>query len=56
MALPFLDSITDFCEEGVEEFLHHAELPTKQNLYCDGRRYNKKTGRWTDLRLSARGT
>ena len=36
MALPFLDSVTDFCDE-TEERLHHAELPTKHNLYCEGR-------------------
>ena len=36
MALPFLDSVTDFCDE-TEANLHHAEIPTKHNLYCDGR-------------------
>merc|ERR1712226_897879 len=36
MALPFLDSVTDFCDE-TEDNLHHAEIPTKHNLYCDGR-------------------
>jgi len=36
MALPFLDSVTDFCDE-TETNLHHAEIPTKHNLYCDGR-------------------
>ena len=36
MALPFLDSVTDFCDE-TEANLHHEEIPTKHNLYCDGR-------------------
>ena len=36
MALPFLDSVSDFCDE-TETNLHHAEIPTKHNLYCDGR-------------------
>jgi len=36
MALPFLDSVTDFCDQ-TEANLHHAEIPTKHNLYCDGR-------------------
>merc|ERR1719341_1473372 len=36
MALPFLDSVTDFCDQ-TETNLHHAEIPTKHNLYCDGR-------------------
>merc|ERR1711971_469223 len=36
MALPFLDSVTDFCDE-TETNLHHEEIPTKHNLYCDGR-------------------
>ena len=35
MALPFLDSVTDFCDE-TETNLHQAEIPTKHNLYCDG--------------------
>merc|ERR1719239_1787753 len=35
MALPFLDSVTDFCDQ-TEANLHHAEIPTKHNLYCDG--------------------
>ena len=36
MALPFLDSVTDFCDE-TETNLHQAEIPTKHNLYCDGK-------------------
>ena len=36
MALPFLDSVTDFCDQ-TETNLHHAEIPTKHNLYCDGK-------------------
>merc|ERR1719239_764241 len=35
MALPFLDSVADFCDE-TEANIHHAEIPTKHNLYCDG--------------------
>eukprot|EP00090_Calanus_glacialis_P010249 TRINITY_DN18632_c0_g1_i4.p1 TRINITY_DN18632_c0_g1~~TRINITY_DN18632_c0_g1_i4.p1 ORF type:complete len:980 (-),score=267.96 TRINITY_DN18632_c0_g1_i4:71-3010(-) len=37
MALPFLDSVTDFCDDDSEDTIHHAELPTKHNLYCDGK-------------------
>jgi len=37
MALPFLDSVTDFCDDISEENIHHTEVPTKQNLYCDGK-------------------
>ena len=36
MALPFLDSITDFCDS-TEDLLHEADIPTKQNLFCNGR-------------------
>ena len=37
MALPFLDSVSDFCDDISEDNIHHAEIPTKHNLYCDGR-------------------
>ena len=36
MALPFLNSITDFCDAS-EELLHQDDIPTKQNLFCNGR-------------------
>ena len=36
MALPFLESITDFCDSS-EDLLHLDDIPTKQNLFCDGR-------------------
>ena len=36
MALPFLDSITDFCDS-TEDLLHQDDIPTKQNLFCNGR-------------------
>ena len=37
MALPFLESVTDFCDDTHEETIHHADIPTKQNLYCNER-------------------
>ena len=36
MALPFLDSVTEFCDT-TEDLLHQDEIPTKQNLFCNGR-------------------
>ena len=36
MALPFLDSVTDFCDNISELNIHHDEIPTKHNLYCEG--------------------
>ena len=37
MALPFLDTVTDFCDDISEANLHHDDIPTKHNLYCDGK-------------------
>jgi len=37
MALPFLESVTDFCDDTSEDRIHHMEIPTKHNLYCDGK-------------------
>ena len=37
MALPFLDSVTDFCDDISEDNIHHDQIPTKQNLYCNGK-------------------
>ena len=36
MALPFLDSVTDFCDDS-EDLLHLDDIPTKHNLFCNGR-------------------
>ena len=36
MALPYLSSVQNFCDN-TEENIHDSSLPTKQNLYCDGR-------------------
>ena len=37
MALPFLDSVTDFCDDISEANIHHDDIPTKHNLYCEGK-------------------
>ena len=36
MALPLLDSVTEFCDDD-EDNMHNTEIPSKQNLYCDGK-------------------
>ena len=36
MALPYLSAVQNFCDD-TEQQVHDADLPTKQNLYCDGR-------------------
>ena len=36
MALPYLSSVQNFCDN-TEENIHDSSLPTKHNLYCDGR-------------------
>jgi len=35
MSLPYLSQNTQFCDS-TEDHLHDRDLPTKQNLYCDG--------------------
>ena len=36
MALPYLSSVQNFCDS-TEDNIHDAELPTKHNLFCEGR-------------------
>lgn len=36
MALPYLTTVQNFCDD-TEHNYHNDELPTKQNLFCDGR-------------------
>ena len=36
MALPYLSAVQNFCD-ATEDQVHDADLPNKQNLYCDGK-------------------
>ena len=36
MALPYLSSVQNFCDQ-TEENIHDTHLPTKHNLFCNGR-------------------
>jgi len=36
MALPYISSVQNFCDN-TEENIHDTHLPTKQNLFCNGR-------------------
>ena len=36
MSIPYLDSVVTFCDE-TEDYIHNSDLPTKHNLYCDGK-------------------
>jgi len=37
MALPYLSTNVNFCDDDENSFYHNPELPTKQNLYCNGK-------------------
>ena len=36
MALPYLSAVQNFCD-ATEDQVHDADLPNKQNLYCEGK-------------------
>ena len=36
MSLAYMDSVTQFCDDS-EVLFHQSDIPTKQNLYCDGK-------------------
>lgn len=36
MALPYLSAVQNFCD-ATEDQVHDADLPNKQNLYCQGK-------------------